>query len=523
MDEETESLLKQWGFDKFVDKFKAEEIDLEALEALTPQMITSLIPTVGPQSKFIKYHKQYFDKQRENKVSSVKDKAPETSTSNESSLSNPDEITNGGVDKSGSSESTPVNVPSQNNQAPREPRRWNDVDNDVARYLKNDNLNGVPLFVVYEKRAFSKKERSKISSIVIEAELSGDPDGTISPARFKELALQTIAIFPLENAASYSIGATTNADGNRQAPKGCYYNYYVNRGRGLRKDGVRTSIRKSTSFTSQRIPLSGVSNDALIAHERLKKNLPNRPWEEIEADWELTHDIRRDELSQPSASQNKTKKVRFTYAAKQDENSIHAYMKAYLPLLEIDFIKAYLNIPTNALSDRWPQIVSMLQDLYPEEEDFTNDDLRILQLFAELFDPFLMIGKDKTCWRPSKREIVDGFVLHSTSDIEASIKRMRDQLALVKKTMQPIPIIVDGQDGNYICYVQIENIMYIVPSVQKALDLCFKSYHALHAEYPVQSIGPWLLLQKGVYRLHTVWDHDDSRVIELLDYFSPNA
>ncbi|KAJ8677054.1 hypothetical protein QAD02_012841 [Eretmocerus hayati] len=132
--------------------------------------------------------------------------------------------------------------------------------------------------------------------------------------------------------ASYYIGATTNADGNCQAPEGCYYNYYVNRGRSLRKDGTRTSIRKSTSFASQRIPLSGVSNDALVAHEELRKNSPNRTWEKITADWELTHDIRRDKLSQPSASQNKTKKVRFTYAAKQDENLIQPYMRTYLLL-----------------------------------------------------------------------------------------------------------------------------------------------------------------------------------------------
>ncbi|KAJ8674307.1 hypothetical protein QAD02_005569 [Eretmocerus hayati] len=390
------------------------------------------------------------------------------------------------------------------------------IQQDVARYLKNDKLGGVPLFAIYEKRAFNKKERSKISAIVIEAELNGNPNGTISPARFKELALQTTAIFPLETTASYYIEATTNVDGKRQAPKGCYYNHYVNRGRVLRKDGVRTSLCKSSASKSERIALSGVSNDALVAHERLQKNIPDRSWSEIEADWDLTHDIRRDELLQPSAVQNKTKRIRFTYAAKQDENSIHAYMKKYLPLeqplglnlLKNDFKKTYLNIPIDALSKRWQQIVSMLEDLYPEEEGFGDDDLKVLQLFASLFDPFLIKGRNKAFWRPAKQEIVDGFILHvkSVSDIEASVKRIRDQLALVKKTMQPIPIIVDGQNGNYLCYVQIESIRYSVPNVREALDLCFKSYHALHAEYPVQSVGPWLLLQKeSCFRSFSSW------------------
>lgn len=56
-------------------------------------------------------------------------------------------------------------------------------------------------------------------------------------------------------------------------------------------------------------------------------------------------------------------------------------------------------------------------------------------------------------------------------------------------------------------YVIIDNIRYRVPSPLRAIDICFKSYQVLHANYPFQSDSLWLFIQKAVYDIHTEWDN----------------
>ena len=92
-------------------------------------------------------------------------------------------------------------------------------------------------------------------------------------------------------------------------------------------------------------------------------------------------------------------------------------------------------------------------------------------------------------------------------EVAAKVKRLTDKLRASKKTLQPFPIIV-GEDFENITdsYVYIDNFYYRVDSPLRAIDVCFKSYHALHAFYPHQSAHPWLFLQKAIYQLATQWD-----------------
>jgi hypothetical protein len=39
----------------------------------------------------------------------------------------------------------------------------------------------------------------------------------------------------------------------------------------------------------------------------------------------------------------------------------------------------------------------------------------------------------------------------------------------------------------------------------KAVDVCFKAFHVLHAQYPVEW-NVWMLLQRLVYGFCTKWD-----------------
>lgn len=65
-------------------------------------------------------------------------------------------------------------------------------------------------------------------------------------------------------------------------------------------------------------------------------------------------------------------------------------------------------------------------------------------------------------------------------------------------------------------YLKIDEQMYLADNAQSALDFCFKSFHALHAKYPVEAEQVWLVIQKGLYQLHTEWDKNLSGVYDLL-------
>lgn len=66
------------------------------------------------------------------------------------------------------------------------------------------------------------------------------------------------------------------------------------------------------------------------------------------------------------------------------------------------------------------------------------------------------------------------------------------------------------------CCVVIDNLFYTVESPIKALDIAFKSFHALNAKYPPESEQIWLCLQLAIYDLKTKWDRTFASVQTLV-------
>lgn len=64
-------------------------------------------------------------------------------------------------------------------------------------------------------------------------------------------------------------------------------------------------------------------------------------------------------------------------------------------------------------------------------------------------------------------------------------------------------------------YVIIDQNLYKVPSVLKAIDICFKVFHVLHVQYPLECEQIWLFLQKAIYKISTTWD----KKIPIVDTF----
>lgn len=50
-------------------------------------------------------------------------------------------------------------------------------------------------------------------------------------------------------------------------------------------------------------------------------------------------------------------------------------------------------------------------------------------------------------------------------------------------------------------YVQVDLIRYQLNSVIKALDVCFKSFFALDANFPGESYSVWLFIQRHFFEL----------------------
>lgn len=63
----------------------------------------------------------------------------------------------------------------------------------------------------------------------------------------------------------------------------------------------------------------------------------------------------------------------------------------------------------------------------------------------------------------------------------------------------------------------IDDVVYNMPSVLKALDLCFQAFHVFNAQYTIQSKQIWLMLQLGLYLFRTKWDESITDVNAILN------
>jgi hypothetical protein len=95
------------------------------------------------------------------------------------------------------------------------------------------------------------------------------------------------------------------------------------------------------------------------------------------------------------------------------------------------------------------------------------------------------------------------------------IHRRRDKLYKFGAHVQPVVIVVGDVEAPSGVYVVVDTTTWKVTSVLNGVDICFKTFHALHATYPLET-NTWLLLQKLVYGISTKWDAKSTAVNALL-------
>lgn len=84
-------------------------------------------------------------------------------------------------------------------------------------------------------------------------------------------------------------------------------------------------------------------------------------------------------------------------------------------------------------------------------------------------------------------------------ELEARDKNLKHQ----QLTAQPLPILVGSLNNISACYVDIDNIKYNLSTPLKAIDICFKLFHALNAQYPKYSEHVWQFIEAYVYEMHS--------------------
>lgn len=110
--------------------------------------------------------------------------------------------------------------------------------------------------------------------------------------------------------------------------------------------------------------------------------------------------------------------------------------------------------------------------------------------------------------RLSKIEVAKRFfmIIPSSTTFVTDIKNRVAVYTQSKKRCQTFIVLV-GEEPEYSYFVYFQDILYTVDDLVSAIDLSFKIYMVLNAEYPPENLLVWLLIQEFIYKLHT--EHDE--------------
>lgn len=100
------------------------------------------------------------------------------------------------------------------------------------------------------------------------------------------------------------------------------------------------------------------------------------------------------------------------------------------------------------------------------------------------------------------------FFFQLPADLERTINERKQRMTKFNLPSLPF-VIVEGPNYSNInkVYVSFQNCFYILPTVLKAIDVCFALFQVLILKYPVECEHIWLFLQRAVYGLESDYDN----------------
>ncbi|KAJ1519025.1 hypothetical protein ONE63_011369 [Megalurothrips usitatus] len=440
-------------------------------------------------------------------------------------------------------------VQPSNEASKKSSQRSSSYSYDLDAVLKSAGGAGELLENVYKSQgSLNDSNRSSLAKIIINYETSGDFNKRLSTEQASVIASKIVEKFPSELLSTW-YRTEQRSNGTGKIVKGRIMRRFYTQRKSFRKLGVLIHSDESDTDEETVDDVNGNDEDASNSqNEALTwlQNLNISPGTRVLSAWQDTSKKRLKELqtpvrSEPAEEPPQGKRKRATQKkVKSSALTVTSYTQQFpqigepqgWSLLEIDF--EYLQKSSILKMDTTYEKLEkfVLNKLQKMDSDVLFDDFHlksqsersalIFLSLSRLFPVSTVATHKKKSWRPSRQEMTDSFLLqvNSYGDLNTQLEIRQKKLEQFNVTAQPLAVIVKEKEKNnvvkYKCLVKYDNFEYTgLESPLKAVDLTFKSYHALHAAYPVESEAMWFFLQKGVYQFTSKWDkHYD--IVEIL-------
>lgn len=542
MDKETQDLLELWGCPQLVEVFKNDEIGLDVLKAnaITDEYLKEHLKP-GPRLLLLSKIKQF----------SLKGSQPPPEVENtdlaltiEESLSdlepeNDDEPAPSPAKKPRKSKAQTSNVDFATKRAQEFSENRLVKNLDLLSLLQSDKFAKVVLETYQSKpegeRSLPERGRKVILNCVATHLIGISKD--LKNDHICQVSKGLVNIFKTETLGTYYIPPNTY---NKQPiAKGRLTYKYRNKKTALTKL-QHFEVNEGASTSSCEAPVAGnpyqwlldyvedpSATDARISAEQWLKH-QNSPWPEVLAKWRLTAALRLQDLisdrgAGTKAQGSETEEARetrllghyfdthtllrhssgfqllcedFEFMFKEEANNLYLHWE--------NFENKLIELAKESVTDKFG--LEAIASLNSSNIDKETRIVTLLSLLPSVCPPQARLKTSQgRLWKVSIADSRQGFILQvpALADLRTAIKRRGEKLQHNKQRCQPFLAVV-GCQKSYFC---VDKVVYHCHNTLSALDSCFKSFFALHAQYPRESEQIWLMIQRCLYRIKTPYDN----------------
>ncbi|XP_051168699.1 uncharacterized protein LOC127286345 [Leptopilina boulardi] len=390
------------------------------------------------------------------------------------------------------------------------------TSNSVLRLL-NSNFRGKLVLAYYESKTGVLE--SELSSIIIENEFENSLDCKIKKERFLKLRDEIKEIFPTELPEAWFSPLTRSINGEVINPRGKLYNKYNEKRRILNEiNYMNKGLKRKQNVNKDTVTETLYDEDVLDSLDFLKNNI--EPENRIINAWMATTQAR---LNLKKSGINDYYN---TFKCLQGNLGITLLLK--------DFDLIYKENSENFLQN-WSTVAKNIINVskkrgksrqYVELNEMLEKNKRLInegniELVALILLPYLLGSsyrkrKKDSIWTPSKQDVLDSFILHIETYEELILYQERKRKIYLEENInfQPYPVLCGSLDKIHSSFVIINDVEYLIDTPLKAIDICFKAFFALNTNYPLESKGCWVFLQKFVFNIPI--EREDSAVNKLI-------
>ncbi|KAJ8911123.1 hypothetical protein NQ315_003298, partial [Exocentrus adspersus] len=126
---------------------------------------------------------------------------------------------------------------------------------------------------------------------------------------------------------------------------------------------------------------------------------------------------------------------------------------------------------------------------------------------------------NKKQWKPRTVDSREGLILRAElpGDVETVIQRKKEKLNKLDVPIQPYVIVERSGTTIRKVYVYINEQLFQVSTVLKAIDTCFQCYHVFNLRYQFESEHMWAFIQHSMYELRTKWDSTIPNILDIVN------